>query len=216
MVFEEINFIKYKFFDNSFNVGFGYADPDDIVVQKRASIANYFGVSYDHLIMPTQIHTNIAVFVNKKIEIEADALITNTKGLLIGVQTADCVPILVCDLKLQYIAAIHAGWRGAVSGIVENTINKMIDFGCNDLYCKIGPCIHQESYTVQDDVIKKVQCKYIFERKFDLLQYVYDKLINLGVKIVSISPINTFLSNEYFSYRRDGRIGTQFSGIMIK
>ncbi len=215
MKFEDIDFIKYKFFDNKFNVGFDRLDTNEVVIQHRKSIAKYFDVEYDNMVIPNQVHSNNSVFIDRKTDVKGDALITNKKGLLIGVHTADCVPILVCDVEKKYIAAIHAGWRGAVFGIIENTIEKMQQLGCNKIYCKIGPCIHKESYPVGNDVASLVEKKYVTHGHLDILMYIFDKLNILRVKDVSILNIDTYTDTNYFSYRRDGRLGVQFSGIVL-
>ncbi|MDR1488321.1 MAG: peptidoglycan editing factor PgeF [Holosporales bacterium] len=207
----------------SLNVGLGRGDDDKIVMKNRAKISEYFGILPENMVIPKQIHSNFVEIVdNPLLHIECDSVITNTPNLLIGVTTADCVPILLCDVKQRYIAAIHSGWRGALLGVVENTLANLKKLGCrgDNIVAAIGPCIHQESFEVGSDVIDMVDKKYIDTRQhFDLLGYVRDKLIESGVLNSNISKIDidTFKNNEYFSYRRANcrGCGVQFSGIMI-
>jgi YfiH family protein len=240
----EINFINHGFFDktggeskgnfDSLNVGFNRGDDDQIVLKNRKKIAEYFEVNISDLIILNQVHGDIVHVIDKNnvdkykfknIEQanlnEGDAIITNQKGLLIGISTADCAPILLCDKDKKYIAAIHAGWRGATGDIIENTIKKMKDLGCNNLTAVIGPCMQKRYFEIKEDVIKLVEKKYlsVFAGKtlFDMQLLILEKLLKNSIKTVSKLNIDTMANDNYFSYRRQGGIsGTQFSGIMIK
>lgn len=235
----KIPFIKHGFFGRnggfssgifeSLNVGISRGDDDNIVMRNRAAIAEYFDANIEQLIIPKQIHSNIAMLIDDDQFcgeiLECDALITNIPGVLIGVNTADCVPIILCDLSKKYVAAIHSGWRGALSGVVDATLEKMKSLGCSDIVCGIGPCIKQKSFDVGNEIIENVDKKYIDdEKRFDITMYVSDKLIAHGVRDISKIDIDTFTNNEYFSYRRQTKLcqnsdvvkcGVQFSGVMI-
>lgn len=227
-----IPFIRHGFFGRegghsigifeSLNVGIKRGDNDQNVMMNRTKIAEF--LEQKELFIPKQIHSNIACVIDSDAwdnNNECDAIITNKKNMLIGVNTADCVPILLCDPTQKYIAAIHSGWRGAISGIVENTISEMKKLGCENIVCAIGPCIHQESFEVSDEIIMNVDKKYIQNRHFDLVRYVLDKLLNMEVINISKIDIDTFSNNGYFSYRRNTVMkkiqscGVQFSGIVI-
>ncbi|MDR0942781.1 MAG: peptidoglycan editing factor PgeF [Holosporales bacterium] len=240
-----IDFINHGFFDRtggesvgelfkSLNVGLNSGDDDKVVLKNRKKIAEYFGVELSNLVILNQKHGDVARVVNEdNIEQykfkdvkqallnEGDAIITNQKGLLIGLATADCAPILLCDKEAKFIAAVHAGWRGAIGKIIENTLQKMKELGCKQIEAAVGPCIHKRYFEVQTDVIKLVDRKYLlnYEGKtlFDMPFLILDKLMKNGVKSVSQINFDTMSNDNYFSYRRQaGTTGRQFSGIMIK
>ena len=142
-----------------------------------------------------QTHSNKVVIINSKnknsIKFKSDALITNIKGIALGVVTADCVPIILFDVNNQIIGCIHAGWKGAISGIIENTIKKFKKLSShNKIYAGIGPCIGNKSYEVDLPFYKKFMSKskknniYFINKKknkklFNLRKYVSDKLTKL-------------------------------------
>jgi YfiH family protein len=223
-----VPFVKHGFFDRmggaslenfaSLNVGLQRGDNDEIVHKNRTNVANFFNVSPKDVIMPRQVHGNDAVIVdaNSRDKIECDAIITNVPNLLIGIGTADCVPILLCDRSSRYIGAIHCGWRGAVQNIIENTFCLLNSCGCKNVECAIGPCIHRESFEVGEDIINLVDPMYVFDKYFDLPMYVRDKLSKCGAVSVAQININTCKDDNYFSYRRqNGSCGVQFSGILM-
>ena len=116
--------------------------------------------------MPCQVHGTEIVILSQKDQtplpptrtIEADAVICDRVGQWIGVRTADCVPVLVCDNRLKVVAAIHAGWRGTVKHIVQKTIQTMKQqFGCQaeDLWAMIGPSISPDVYEVGEEVAQE-------------------------------------------------------------
>ena len=105
-----------------------------------------------------QTHSNKVVEINKnnfRKKIKADAMVTQMRDLALGVVTADCVPIIVCDIKNQIIGCIHAGWKGAFSGIIDNTIKKFKRLNSkNKIYAAVGPCIGKKSYEVDTNFLK--------------------------------------------------------------
>ncbi|MDR2075149.1 MAG: peptidoglycan editing factor PgeF, partial [Holosporales bacterium] len=224
-------FIKHGFFGRnggyssgifeSLNVGVDKGDDPHNVLKNREKVANYFGVTAQELVIPKQVHGNIAQVIDCVNEVECDALITNTQNLLIGINTADCCPVLLCSPLKKYISAIHCGWRGALAGIIENTMKELQSLGCYDIVGAIGPCIQQKSYEIGDEIMNKVHSKYIRNRHFDLPLYVYDKLLECGAKDISKIDVDTFTNKAYFSYRRQAagngavKCGVQFSGITI-
>ena len=124
--------------------------------QNRALVAETLGVPPDRLLTLYQIHSATAVIVDKPWDgtaAEADALVTRTPGLAIGALTADCAPVLFCDAQARVIAASHAGWRGALSGIVEATVATMEELGAKRerTVAVIGPSISQRAYEVGTD-----------------------------------------------------------------
>lgn len=170
-----------------------------------------------------QIHSNKVLTLNKnsKIpqndEVKADAIVTNQKNLIIGIKTADCVPILLfSEDKGGIIAAIHAGWRGAKDNIIQNSIAKMQKLGAKaeNIQTFIGPCIRQESYQISqefyDDFIAEDQKFQKFFKKdplkldyflFNLPDFIKEKLKISGITKINDEFIDTYPSKCYNSYR---------------
>ena len=120
---------------------------------------------------------------------EADALVTMNPSVVLGIQTADCVPILLADVKNHVIGAVHAGWRGALKGVVEETINVMISLGAKkeNLLAAIGPAIAQESYEVGPEVYQMFVEKNTTNAQFFLQQEFPESLyLNLPGFVESI------------------------------
>jgi YfiH family protein len=200
-----------------------YVGDDRENVSKNLDIARKF-LNASALVTLRQVHSSICVkvsaaAVDDESPINADAMVTNAKGIAIGVLTADCVPLLFYDAKKAVIGAAHAGWRGAVSGIIESTLKKMAEFGCNpaDINVALGPCIGKNSYEVDDDFKKNFKgrgdcfCTIDAKMHFDLPKYCSRMLLESGVQKsnIEIIDIDTFADNEnYFSYR----FANKFSG----
>ena len=148
----------------------------------------------------------------------SDALITKLRGIAIGVVTADCVPIILYDIKNQIIASIHAGWKGDSSGIIENTVKKLKGFSSkNKSFASMGPCIGKKSYEVDENFYKKFISKskknaiYFVKKNnnkklFNLRKYVNDKLIRLNVKVDHVDHDTFKEKNRFFSYRRSQKL----------
>ena len=117
-----------------------------------------------------QTHSNKVIEVKKnnyKKKINADAVITKVKGLLLGVVTADCVPIIIYDYNNKIVGCIHAGWKGAVSGIIENTVNKIKKINTNNIImASIGPCIGKHSYEVDSIFYENFIDKSLKNKKY--------------------------------------------------
>ena len=146
----------------SLNCGLGSNDNKNKVLINLKIAKNKIDKKSKHIFLLNQVHSNKFVFIDKgfknlKKKIKADAVITNQKKIPIAVLTADCVPILLHDNQKNMIAAIHAGWKGALKGIIKKVINFMIKKGCNvnNITAAIGPCIRQKSYNVKLDFVKK-------------------------------------------------------------
>lgn len=239
-----IDFIDHGFFDRtggesqgtfeSLNVGIGRGDDDKTVLKNREKIAESFEVPVSNLIILNQTHGDVVHVIDSKnkknyqfkdvkqaLTNKGDAIITKEKNLLIGVNTADCAPVLLCDRTSQYIAVIHAGWRGSNGKIIENTLAKMKDLGCQDIVAAIGPCLQKRCFEIQDDMGMKIDRKYVSysgeKTLFDMQSQVLEKLMKNGAKTVSKMNVDTLTNENYFSYRRTGeKTGVQFSGIVIK
>jgi len=187
-----------------------------------------------NVVAAIQTHSNIPLVIdnlNYEIPLYGDALITNIKNLIIGVTTADCIPLLFYEPEIKVIASVHAGWRGLYSGIIKNTIHHMIEFyGCNpnSVFCYIGPSICFDHYEIKDDLVNLIKEKFYFynkiikfkESKFymDLKQFAIIQLNECGVPEKNIKKINicTYECQSYYSARRDGnQTGRFFTGIIM-
>ncbi len=206
-------------------------------IANRTSIANYFGIDISNLIILNQIHSDIVhVITNDNIDQykfssienelnnEGDAIITNIPNILIGVNTADCAPILLYDCKKQYIAAIHSGWRGTIGNIIESTLNKLRALGCKNILAVIGPCIAKENLILNKSLIPSIYHEQFTKNlnnlncTFDMIGVIVNKLQNSKiVNKISVVNINTFTDKYFYSYRRANQVrkGAQFSGIML-
>jgi len=241
--------INHGFFDRnggkstgiykSLNCGIGSLDKKKNIIKNLKIVCKKIGCSPKKLVLLNQVHSNKFTFIDKKYKFNSkkiigDALITNTKNIALGVLTADCVPVLIYDNKLETISAIHAGWKGAYKGIVKKVVDYFIKIGSGpkNLYAVVGPCISGKSYEVQKDFkdkfIKKDKksndCFKIRKKKtyFSLNNYVYNQLKQIGIKNLELINKNTFdKKNNFFSARRsahnnEGDYGRNISIIMIK
>jgi len=221
----------------SLNCGKGSLDKK-ICVNTNLNIAiKKFSKTSNKLILLNQIHSNKYFFIKdyklKKNRLIGDALITNKRKIILGVLTADCVPILIFDKKLKMISAIHAGWKGAYKGIINAVVKYFIKKGSEskNLIAAIGPCISQKNYEVQDDFkskfFKQSRGNKIFFKKignktyFSLNKYVNYQLKSLGVKKIDIvdqdtyNPKNNFFSARRSIHNKENDYGRNISLIMI-
>ena len=222
----------------SLNCGPGSNDNQERIRKNLKIVKNKLSKDSQNIFLLHQIHSNKFLFIknntkiNKK-KIEADAIITDKSKLPIAVLTADCVPILLYDKKRNMIAAIHAGWKGALKGIIKKVINFMLKKGCkkNSIIAVIGPCIKQKSYNVKEDFMKKFikkdkKNKIFFKKKknilyFDLTNFIKSQLKSNKVTNIDTINIDTFdKKNNFFSARRSLRLkhddyGRNISIIMI-
>ena len=232
--FNEFDKIKHCFFSrnggiskdiySSLNCGPGSKDVENNVLSNLAIISEKIGVPKNNLFLMNQTHGNKVVIINennKNIKrLNADALITKIKNIAISVLTADCVPILIYEEVNQVIACIHAGWRGAVNGIIKNTLNEIVNMGGNHkIYVAVGPCINVKNYEVGkeffDEFIKENKKNEIFffrDKKnkflFDLRQYINSKFEKLEVNHIENIDFDTFSENgKFFSFRRSTLLG---------
>lgn len=186
-----------------------------------------------------QIHsTRVAVFdspvtAEVMVQGEGDALVTNQPQLLLVVRTADCVPVLLVDDKIGVIGAIHAGWRGAVGGIVSKTIQTCVEhFGSNaaHMHVAIGPSIGPCCYEIDAQVVEPLQTHYpdwlgvLQETRggkamLDLKMLIWHQVLASGIPeqhMERIEECTRCRDDLFFSYRREGKVnGTMMSGIML-
>ena len=144
----------------SLNCGKGSKDTRTNVQKNLKFVSKKIKVKLNNLKLMYQTHSNKVIVINKNNKnskkFNSDAIITNIKGLALGVVTADCVPIILYDIKNQLIGCIHAGWKGALTGIIENTIKKIKKINSkNKIIACVGPCIGKKSYEVDNNFYKK-------------------------------------------------------------
>jgi polyphenol oxidase len=201
------------------NVGLGSDDERTAVIENRKCAAQ--AVLADATLMRVhQIHSVDVVTMTGATDQEnppkADAMVTNQPGLLLGIVTADCVPVLFADAQAGIVGAAHAGWKGAISGITDNTIIAMEALGADRsrITCAIGPCIAQKSYEVSADFFRHfLDADEKNERfftdgrpahyQFDIEGYVAARLAAAGIKHAACLSEDTYSQDtRFFSYRR--------------
>ena len=203
------------------NCGRGSKDNRKHILKNLKYVCNKMNVNEKNLILMNQTHSNKVIEINNSNlnkNIDSDAMITKNKHIALGVLTADCVPILIYDARNEIIGCIHAGWRGALSGIIKKTINKIKNKNSiHNIYASIGPCISIKSYEVDLGFYKmfkkktKKNKKYFkFKKKnkklFNLRKYVNDKLVELNVKVDHINRDTFKEKKNFFSYRRSSKL----------
>ncbi|HXI05501.1 MAG: peptidoglycan editing factor PgeF [Bradyrhizobium sp.] len=203
----------------SLNGGPGSNDDPARVAENRARMAAHMGVTPENFLTLHQIHspdTVVAIGPWNGARPKADAIVTRAEGLSIGVTTADCGPVLLVDPSARVIGAAHAGWKGALGGIVESTIDAMEKLGADRraIIASIGPLIRQHSYEVGPEFIERfldadaehAQFFLPGERAghamFDLAGFIRMRLENAGVLMIDDLGIDTYSDARCFSYRR--------------
>ena len=163
------------------NLGFSAGDDREAVARNRQLLAEAItGNAATPLVTARQIHSNVLIIpsaggAERDLPCSGDGLLTDRPGLLLGVMTADCIPILVADRKRRAVAAFHAGWRGTVKRIVETGIGRMrLEFGSRpeDLIAAIGPGIGPCCYAVGEEVLSSFGSQFAYAQ--DLVREVYD------------------------------------------
>ncbi len=214
----------------SLNCSFS-SDDHALVLQNRALVAAALEVPPQHLLGLHQIHSAEVVTVETPWATgagpRADALVTAQPNLALGIITADCAPVLFSDDAGRVIGAAHAGWRGALAGVLEATAAAMRALGATQLTAAIGPCIHQPSYEVSADLRDPVLAQnaaaarfftngaHADKWQFDLPGYCAARLAAAGVT-ATILPHDTCAGPEnFFSYRRRTQRGEPAIGHQI-
>ncbi len=228
---KKIKKIKHCFFSRkngfskgiykSLNCGRGSKDIKKNVNKNLIFVAKKMNVKKNKLILMHQTHSNKVVEIKKnnyQKKIKADAMITKTKGIALGVVTADCVPIILYDFKNEIIGCVHAGWKGAYLGIIKNTIAKMKKINSNNkIFACVGPCISRKNYEVDLKFYKKFiskskkNSKYFSQKNsskklFNLRKFVTDKLQELKIKVDQIDKDTFAQESNFFSYRRSNKL----------
>lgn len=211
-----------------FNLSLNVGDDKDRVLLNREAFFNHLGFKIGEVVLQNQIHSDIVTVVNSAGNCgESDALITARKNLLLVLTIADCTPILIYDKVNHVVAAIHSGWRGSESQILNKALlrmnNEFNSIGKN-LIVYLGPSVSQINYEVGSDVAEKFEDKYLLNSDgktyLDVAAVNYSTLIEFGVKKVNIqkSALCTFQMKDLLhSYRRDGsKSGRAFAVIGMR
>ncbi len=204
----------------SLNGGLGSDDDMANVLENRRRMAEQLGVAPENFLNVHQIHSPDAVVATGPWDSgprpKADAIVTRAEGLAIGVTTADCGPILFVDPAARVIGAAHAGWKGALTGIVESTIATMEKLGADrgSIVAAIGPLIRQPSYEVGGEFVERFldadadHARFFLpgarsgHSMFDLAGFIRQRLENAGVLMIDDLGIDTYSDDRCFSYRR--------------
>jgi YfiH family protein len=209
-------------FFSSLNCGFGSGDSRDAVMENRATVAKALEVPPDRLLSAWQIHSPDAIVVsgpweNATERPRADAMVTRTPKVALGVLTADCGPVLFADPKTGVVGAAHAGWKGALTGVTTRTLAIMEEQGARrrDIIAVIGPMISKGAYEVGPEFPERFTSadpsnSHFFTRSdraghhmFDLPGYLENRLKSEGVGMVANLGLCTFGDEDrFFSYRR--------------
>ncbi len=231
-----LNGIRHAFFTRTggvsqgvyatLNGGIGSRDQPGHISENRSRMAQALGVKPEHFLTAYQVHSPDVVVVEQPWAHEhrprADAMVTKVPGIALGVSTADCGPILFADPQAQVIGGAHAGWRGALTGVLEATIDAMEKLGADRtrLTVAIGPLIRQDSYEVGPEFVER----FVTQDKsndrffkhgdadgramFDLAGYLRARLVNAGIGQIEDLGLDTFAEPErFFSYRRSTKLG---------
>jgi YfiH family protein len=205
----------------SLNGGVGSQDDAGKVVENRARMAAALGVEPRRLLTAYQTHSPNVVVAEAPWTTEnrplADAIVTRMRALAIGVTTADCGPVLFAEPRAGVIGAAHAGWRGALTGVIEATIAAMERLGAaqRQIRAAIGPMIRQGNYEVGPDLVERFRAEDPASSRFfrparrdrhamfDLAGYIAARLKRAGISEVEDVGLCTYADPEqFFSYRR--------------
>ena len=224
---------------NSLNVGLGSSDDPESVRENRRRVAAAMGVPAGQLITVHQCHSPDVMTVEQAFPADsrpkADAMVTNQPGLALGVLAADCGPILLADSEARVIGAAHAGWKGALTGVAENTIAAMERLGARRerIVAVLGPSISQDNYEVGPEFIDRFTAADAGNGRyfrpsgnaghalFDLNRYTMDRLRRAGVEAEALGRCTYADEENFFSYRRathrgEPDYGRQISAICLE
>lgn len=223
----------------SLNCGFGSGDDKETVQRNREAVSSRLHVDVNRLLTVFQSHSPDVLVVEEPWDIrrppKADAMVTATPGMAIGVLTADCTPVIFADREGRAVGAAHAGWKGALAGVIEATVGALerLGAGLQDLHATIGPTICQANYEVGPEFFDlfiaddpaNVRFFTASDRpghyRFDLPALVRTRLERLGLAAVEDLGLCTYGDEgRFFSYRRathrgEPVYGRQISAILL-
>jgi YfiH family protein len=224
----------------SLNCGFGSGDDKDVVATNRAHVAGRLGASPDRLLTVWQSHSPVVVTAAEPWDVrkppEGDAVVSATPGLAVAVLTADCAPVLFADTTAGVVAAAHAGWKGALGGVLEATLDEIERLGGHrrHVVAALGPMISQANYEVDEAFRQRFLSsepgndrffapgRREGRHQFDLPAYVRFRLEAVGVRQIDDTALCTYADEgRFFSFRRathrgEPDYGRQISAIMLR
>jgi polyphenol oxidase len=218
----------------SLNCGLGSGDDPDLVKKNRDVVARALGVPEGHVVSAHQVHSADAIMVDDVWPLEGrpkvDGLVTRKKGLALGVLTADCGPVLFADEASGLIGCCHAGWKGALTGVTDSTVDLMVREGAERgrIVAVLGPTISQKAYEVGPEFPKPFLAQSTAHGAFftpsakeghfmfDLPAYLVQRLKGLGLKAVHDLALCTYSDEAlFYSYRRATHRGEKDYGRLI-
>ncbi|MEW6634386.1 MAG: peptidoglycan editing factor PgeF [Pseudomonadota bacterium] len=220
------------------NTGAGSDDDQALVAENRRRVADWMGVPATHLLTAHQVHSPDVVVAREPFagpRPKADAIVTDRPGIAVGASTADCGPILFADAEARIVGAAHAGWKGAFTGVLENTIAAMEGLGArrDRIVAVLGPSIGPANYEVGPEFVARfIEADAGNERyfessvnpghsMFDLNQYTVDRLSKAGVIAEGLGRCTYAEEDLFYSYRRtthrkEADYGRQVSAIVLE
>lgn len=202
------------------NVGIGSKDDMQAVEENRRRVAGYFDLPLTNLQTLYQVHSPKVLTITEPVlaspRPQADAMVTNIPGLILGALSADCGPVLFCEPEAGIIGSAHAGWRGALDGVLENTVQAIVNLGGerSKIRAVLGPCIGQDNYEVGSEFVAEFTSRdQTYEqyfrpsidparKMFDLWGFIVDRLSLSGVQATSLNLCTYADEARFFSYRR--------------
>lgn len=219
------------------NTGIGSADDPQLVRENRRRVAEWMGVPDTHLLSAYQIHSPDVVIVREPFaeRPKVDAIVTDRPGIAVGASSADCGPLLFADARARVVAAAHAGWKGALAGVLENTVAAMESLGARreNIVAVLGPSIGPDNYEVGAEFVARFVEADARNRDyfapsanaghamFDLNRYTVDRLKQSGVTAEALNRCTYAEEDLFYSYRRtthrrEPDYGRQISAIALE
>ncbi len=220
------------------NIGTGSADDQALVRENRRRVAEWMGVPADRLLTAFQIHSPDVIVTREPFSGErpkADAIVTDRPGIAVGASSADCGPVLFADAEARVIGAAHAGWKGAFTGVLENTISAMEGLGARreNIVAVLGPSISARNYEVGPEFVDRFieadqgNARYFVPSHnaghalFDLNRYTVDRLLKAGVTTDALGRCTYAEEDLFYSFRRathrkEADYGRQISAIVLE
>jgi polyphenol oxidase len=217
---------------SSMNCGLGSGDDITLVTKNRAKIADDLGVAHSNLVSAYQVHSADVMIVEVPFSErpKVDGLVTRKRGIALGILTADCGPVLFADHKAGVIGACHAGWKGVLTGVTNNTVEAMESLGAarKNIVAVLGPTISQKAYEVGPEFPKPFLQQNTSHQKyfirsvkkdhymFDLPAYLIDRMQSFGVGQAIDLELCTYCDQErFFSFRRTTHLQEKDYGRLI-
>jgi len=205
---------------DSLNVGFNVGDSEENIGKNLYRVKSF--ASAAELGLLNQIHSDKIVEYNGIIH-NADGFYTNKRGVFLGIRFADCLPVILMDVKNKTIMALHAGWKGTYLEISKKGVEILKKNGAetDNILASIGPHICANCYEVKEDVASRFDNRFVLKKKkglyLDLEKANTAQLISVGIlkKNINSLGICTYENRAFFSYRRDGVCGRNIGGIVI-